>query len=108
MWIPDIGKRTCNIELAFQTTTCCDARAVGFLLRKAVNREWNQSRTKKVVAANKDENGIEDLKTTLTSDTEMQSLEIAHLASCLDLGITVKYRMNVRRDFGLLTLLRLL
>ena len=81
---------------------------MGYLLRKAVNREWNQSRTKKVVAANKDENGIEDLKTTLTSDTEMQSLEIAHLASCLDLGITVKYRMNVRRDFGLLTLLRLL
>ena len=34
--------------------------------------------------------GVEDLKTALTSDMEMQSLEFAQLVSCLALGITVK------------------
>ena len=32
-----------------------DARAVGYLLRKAANREWNQPKRKKFVAVNKDE-----------------------------------------------------
>jgi hypothetical protein len=36
------------------------------------------------------EKGPGDVKTTLTSDIEMQSLEFAQLFSCLDLGITVK------------------
>jgi hypothetical protein len=34
--------------------------------------------------------GVGNLKTTLTSDMEMQSLEFAQLVSCLALGITVK------------------
>ena len=38
----------------------------------------------------KDEKGVGDLKTALTSDMEMQSLEFAQLVSCLALGITVK------------------
>jgi hypothetical protein len=41
-------------------------------------------------AVNKDEKGVGDLKTALTSAMEMQSLEFAQLVSCLDLGITVK------------------
>ena len=41
------------------------------MLRKAVNREWNQSRGKKFVAVNKDEKEVEDLKTALTADMEM-------------------------------------
>ena len=45
---------------------------------------------KKFVAVNKDEKGVGDLKTVLTSDMEMQSLEFAWLVSCFDLGITVK------------------
>jgi hypothetical protein len=45
---------------------------------------------KKFIAVNKDEEGIGDLKTALTLDMEMQSLEFAHLVSCLDSGITVK------------------
>jgi hypothetical protein len=36
------------------------------------------------------ENGVGDLKTTLTANMEMQSLEFAQLVSCLALGITVK------------------
>jgi hypothetical protein len=49
----------------------------------------------KFVAVNKYEKGLRDLKTTLTSDTEMQSLEFAQIISCLDLGITIE----IRRDF---------
>jgi hypothetical protein len=34
-------------------------RVVGYLLRKAANREWNQPRRKKWVVVNKDEKGVE-------------------------------------------------
>jgi hypothetical protein len=36
-----------------------DVRVVGYLLRKAANREWNQPKRKKFVAVNKDEKGVE-------------------------------------------------
>jgi hypothetical protein len=61
-----------------------------YLLRKAANREWNQPRRKMFVAVNKDEKGVGDLKTALTSAMEMQSLEFAQLVPYLALGITVK------------------
>ena len=51
---------------------------------------WNANRGKKFVAVIKDEKGVEDLKTTLTSDMEMKSLECTQLVSFLTLGITVK------------------
>jgi hypothetical protein len=54
----DIETRSCNIEV--------------YLLKKAANREWNQARRKKFVAGNKDEKGVGDLKTALTSAVEMQ------------------------------------
>jgi hypothetical protein len=41
---------------------------------------------KKFVAVNKDEKGDRDMKTALTSEIEMQSLEFAQLVSCLDSG----------------------
>jgi hypothetical protein len=44
----------------------------------------------KFVALNKDKKGVGDLKTALTSDMEIQSLEFAQLVSCFALGITVK------------------
>ena len=62
----------------------------GYLLRKAADRKWNQLRRKKFVVVNKDEKGARNLKTILTSDVEMQSLEFAQLIVCLDLGITVE------------------
>ena len=34
-------------------------RAMGYMLRKADNREWNQPRRKQFVAVNKDEKGVE-------------------------------------------------
>ena len=63
---------------------------MGYMLRKAANREWNQPRRKQFVAVNKDEKGVGDLKTVLTSDMEMQILDFVHLFSCIALGITVK------------------
>jgi hypothetical protein len=63
---------------------------MGYLLRKASSKEWNQPRRKKFVAVNKDEKRVGDLKTALTSAMEMQSLEFAQLVSCLALGVTVK------------------
>jgi hypothetical protein len=39
---------------------------------------------------NRDEKGVGELKASLKSDMEMQSLEFAQLVSCLALGITVK------------------
>ena len=63
---------------------------MGYLLRKTANREWNQPRRKKFVAVSKDKTGHGNLKTALTSDLEMQSLEFVQLVSCLALRITVK------------------
>ena len=61
-----------NVEVALETPRC--SRFQGYLLRKAANREWNQPRRKKFVAVNKDEKRVENLKTALTSDEEMQSV----------------------------------
>jgi hypothetical protein len=36
-----------------------DARAMGYILKKAANRGWNQPRRKHFVAVNKDEKGVE-------------------------------------------------
>ena len=57
MRIPDIETRICNIEVALEAPRCTAAINMGNLLRKAANREWNQSRRKKFVAVNKDEKG---------------------------------------------------
>jgi hypothetical protein len=50
---------------------------VGYLLRKAANRVWNQPRGKKFVAVNKDKKGVGAVKIALTLAMEMQSLEFA-------------------------------
>jgi hypothetical protein len=74
MWIPDIGTRSCIVKVALEAQGVQDARAVRYILQQAANREWNQLRRKNFVAINKDEKGVGDLKTALTSDMEMQSL----------------------------------
>ena len=54
IWIPDIGTRSCELEVDLDTARCF-LRAVGHLLRKAANREWNQPKRKKFVAVNRAE-----------------------------------------------------
>ena len=79
-----------TLKLPWRLKDVKDARAMGYLLRKAANREWNQPRRKKFVAVNKDEKGVGELKTALTSAMELHSLEFAQLVFCLALGIAVK------------------
>jgi hypothetical protein len=62
---------------------------MGYLLRKAANQDWNQC-SQQFVAVDKDEKGVGDLKTALTSDMEMLDLDFVQLVSCLALWITVK------------------
>jgi hypothetical protein len=76
-----------TLKLPWKPQDILDTRAVGYLLRKAANREWNQPRKKKCFAV-KGEKGVGNLKTALTSDLEMQSWEFAQLVSCLALEIS--------------------
>jgi hypothetical protein len=49
------NKNLYNAEVSLKTSDFRDTRAMGYLLRKAANREWNQTRKKKFVTVNKDE-----------------------------------------------------
>jgi hypothetical protein len=70
-----------------------------YLLRKAVNMEWNQPKRKKFVAVNKDEKGFGDLKITSTSDMEMHfGVYPSIFLSCFG-ELQLSDWMNVRRDF---------
>ena len=48
-----------TLKLPWRLRDVKDARAMGYMLRKAANREWNQPRRKQFVAVNKDEKGVE-------------------------------------------------
>ena len=48
-----------TLKLPWKLKDVRDARAMGYMLRKAANREWNQPRRKQFVAVNKDETGVE-------------------------------------------------
>ena len=48
-----------TLKLPWRPNDVKDARALGYLPRKAANREWNQPRRKQFVAVNKDEKGVE-------------------------------------------------
>jgi hypothetical protein len=104
VWIPDIETRSCNIEVALETPRCSRYQSC----RLSANREWNQLSRKTFVAVNKDQKGVGDLKITLTSDMEMQSLEFAQLISCLvfgDYSKVIGWLSEESLNFGLLTLL---
>ena len=47
------------VTLPWRLKDVKDARALGYMLRKAANREWNQPRRKQFIAVNKDEKGME-------------------------------------------------
>ena len=48
-----------SLKLPWRLKDVNDARAMGYMLRKAANREWNQPRREQFVAVNKDEKGVE-------------------------------------------------
>ena len=51
-----------------ETQDVGDARVMGYLLRKAANREWNQTKRNKL-------KGVVYLKNVLTPGMEMENLE---------------------------------
>ena len=65
-------------ELPWRPQGAGDARVMGYLLKEAANGEGDQPKRKKCVAVNKAER-IGDLKSVLTSDMDVQSLEFAQL-----------------------------
>jgi hypothetical protein len=46
------------LKLPWRLKDVKDARATGYMLRKATNKEWNQPRRKQFVAVNEDEKGV--------------------------------------------------
>ena len=52
-----------KLKLNWRPQVVKDDRAVGYLMRKAANREWSKLMRKKFVTVNKDE-GIGNLKTS--------------------------------------------
>jgi hypothetical protein len=88
-----------KLKLTWRPQDIQDARAMGYLLRKPANREWNQPRKKNFTTVNKDEKGVGDLKTALTSDMEIQSLELAQWFPVLLWVFKLSDWMNLRRDF---------
>jgi hypothetical protein len=48
-----------TLKLPWRPQDVRDVRAMGYLLKKAANREWNQPRRKKFVVVNKNEKGME-------------------------------------------------
>jgi hypothetical protein len=53
-----------------------------------LTREWNQPKSKRYLLQSTELERIGDLKTILTSNTEMQILEFAQLGFCLALVLT--------------------
>ena len=54
-----LNQEAVSWKLLWRLKDVKDARAMGYMLRKAANREWNQPRRKQFVAVNKDEKGVE-------------------------------------------------
>jgi hypothetical protein len=48
-----------TLKLPWRHPDVKDIRAMGYMLKKATNREWDQSRRKQFVAVSKDEKGVE-------------------------------------------------
>jgi hypothetical protein len=48
-----------TLKLPWRLKDFKDARAMGYTVRKAANREWHQRRRKQFVEVNKDEKGVE-------------------------------------------------
>jgi hypothetical protein len=48
-----------TLKLPWRLKDVKDDRAMGYMVRKAANREWNQPRIKQFVAVNKDEKEVE-------------------------------------------------
>ena len=53
-----LNQEAVSWKLPWRLKDVKDARAMGYMLRKAANREWNQPKRKQFVAVNKDDKGV--------------------------------------------------
>jgi hypothetical protein len=53
-----LKQKTVTLKLPWRLKDVKDAKAMGYMLKKAANREWNQLRRNQFVAINKDEKGV--------------------------------------------------
>lgn len=83
-WRPLYEVVTLTPGLPWRTQDVGDTRAMVYLSRKAANREWNSPKERSVLQSTK-LTGVGDLKSVLTSDMEMQSLEFVQLIFSLTL-----------------------
>jgi hypothetical protein len=86
----DIETRSCNIGVVLETPQFLRCQSHGISPEECCYQGVEKAQEKKFVAVNKDEKGVGDLKTALTSDMKIQSLEFVQLVFFLDLWITVK------------------
>jgi hypothetical protein len=55
-----LKQKAVTLKLPWRLQDFQDTRAIGYLLKKTANKDWNQPQRKKsVVAVNKDEKGVE-------------------------------------------------
>ena len=78
-----------TLKLPWRLKDVKDARAMGYMLRKTANSEWNYPGESSLLQSTKMKKRNGDLKTALPSAMEMRNLEFAQLVSCLALEITV-------------------
>ena len=91
-----------KLKLTWGPQDVIDAGATGCLPRKAANREWNQLRRKNFVVVNKDEKGVEDLKTALLPDME-RDWSLPTWFPVLFWALQLSDWLNLRRDLELST-----
>jgi hypothetical protein len=74
-----------TLNLPRRSQNVQEARAAGYQLTKAANSEWNQPRKKNFVAVEKEEKGVEDLKTCFdirSGDAEFRVCPACLLSCC--------------------------
>jgi hypothetical protein len=71
-----LNQEAVNVKISWRLQDIRDIRDVRCLPRNEANREWNQPKRRKFIQLTKMK-GVRDLKSTLISDTEMESLEFA-------------------------------
>ena len=74
MWISDNGTSSCEVEVALETTRCWRCHSHEIPATKSGNKSLQRS-----LLLSPKMNGVGDLKSTLTLNTEIQSLQFAQL-----------------------------
>jgi hypothetical protein len=89
------------LKLPWRLKDVKDARATGYMLRKATNKEWNQPRRKQFVAGNKDEKGMEMQRLLSYQPWRCRVCSLLSWFPALLWGLQLISWMNLRRALEL-------